>query len=521
MDDLMLRRRVLLGLLNEEYIIFADPVVEQICATNWGDGVGLKPSQAARVTNSQFSGKFRENSTITSFDEYEYFTGLTTANRSEFQNDTSLVSVNIPSTLTTISALMFSGCSSLESLGTAWMDSVMYIGGSAFYNCTNLVIDDLALPNLKKLSLSAAANPEASQFAYCAKLKKVSNLGSITRMSGTTFRYCSALEEITFPSTLQSIEGTSVFQGVTALKKVHVSSVDHWLSVTLNANSCAPYYASTQTGRGLWVNNVLQTTITIPSTITSIGQFLFYNMDAIQSISIPSTVTSISAEAFYKCTGLTGNLDLRGISLGQGAFRYCTELTNVTMSGFDLGSTGIKYFPFSDAGNGTGTLNVKGSINVGYQSISSQKLGYFKHVIIEGDLTYNSGYEMNNGIYETFIIQGNVTNNNNGTVGLYYDRNSTKSLKFMEIYGTYNNKLIQQANSPAVNMIMHLKYNGIAGAADKSGASFANVTKIYVGDGSSQAADQTVLNQYLADTGWAAYSSKLDLWYNYSGEYKN
>lgn len=44
---------------------------------------------------------------------------------------------------------------------------------------------------------------------------------------------------------------------------------------------------------------------------------------------------------------------------------------------------------------------------------------------------------------------------------------------------------------------------------------------IYVGDGTSQAADQAVLDMYLADSSWASYSSKLDLWYNYTGEYKD
>ncbi|MBR6270160.1 MAG: hypothetical protein IKR30_06300, partial [Bacteroidales bacterium] len=46
------------------------------------------------------------------------------------------------------------------------------------------------------------------------------------------------------------------------------------------------------------------------------------------------------------------------------------------------------------------------------------------------------------------------------------------------------------------------------------------LSKIFVGDGSSQAADQAILSLYLADPDWAAYSSKLDLWYNYNGQYK-
>lgn len=58
------------------YIRFADPVVQEICATNWGDGAGtgISVEQAAAVTN--FAGKFTGNTEITAFPEIKYFTGL-------------------------------------------------------------------------------------------------------------------------------------------------------------------------------------------------------------------------------------------------------------------------------------------------------------------------------------------------------------------------------------------------------------------------------------------------------------
>jgi hypothetical protein len=42
-----------------------------------------------------------------------------------------------------------------------------------------------------------------------------------------------------------------------------------------------------------------------------------------------------------------------------------------------------------------------------------------------------------------------------------------------------------------------------------------NPIKIYVGDGSSAAHDDAILADYLAASGWASYSSRLDTWYNY------
>ena len=60
------------------YIRFADPIVGDICATNWGNGAGtgITKEQAAAVTN--FGDKFKGNTEITAFPEIKYFTGLKT-----------------------------------------------------------------------------------------------------------------------------------------------------------------------------------------------------------------------------------------------------------------------------------------------------------------------------------------------------------------------------------------------------------------------------------------------------------
>lgn len=121
----------------EQYIVFADPVVEQICATKWGDGVGIKPSQAALVTDSQFGTTFRQNTNITSFDEFQYFTGITSLSNYAFQACTALESIVFPSSLTTIAAQVFRDCSSLS--GTVVIpSSVTSIGNLTFAGCLSV-----------------------------------------------------------------------------------------------------------------------------------------------------------------------------------------------------------------------------------------------------------------------------------------------------------------------------------------------------------------------------------------------
>lgn len=54
-----------------KYIKFADPVVEQICAQKWGDGIGITLAQAKSVND--LGTTFRNNTEITSFTELPMF----------------------------------------------------------------------------------------------------------------------------------------------------------------------------------------------------------------------------------------------------------------------------------------------------------------------------------------------------------------------------------------------------------------------------------------------------------------
>ena len=76
------------------------------------------------------------------------------------------------------------------------------------------------------------------------------------------------------------------------------------------------------------------TSITIPDNVTSIGQYAFYNCTSLTSITIPDSVTSIGSYAFKKCTSLasvTFGADSQLTSIGYEAFRDCTSLTSITI----------------------------------------------------------------------------------------------------------------------------------------------------------------------------------------------
>lgn len=160
--DLLLRRRTMMAPpAREEYIIFADPVVGQICATNWGDGVGITPTQAAAVTNAQFGTTFRNNTQITSFDELKYF-GITSIPENAFQGCTNLVSITLPTSVTSIDRYAFQNCTGLTGTFTI-PSSVTSIGAYAFQNCTGLtgvkvLSSQVSFPSLNYIN---------GAFAYC------------------------------------------------------------------------------------------------------------------------------------------------------------------------------------------------------------------------------------------------------------------------------------------------------------------------------------------------------------------
>ncbi len=74
------------------------------------------------------------------------------------------------------------------------------------------------------------------------------------------------------------------------------------------------------------------TSVTIPGSVTSIGEYAFYGCSGLTSVTIPNSVTSIGANAFYGCSGLTAVTISNSVtSIGAGAFEGCSGLTSVTI----------------------------------------------------------------------------------------------------------------------------------------------------------------------------------------------
>lgn len=74
------------------------------------------------------------------------------------------------------------------------------------------------------------------------------------------------------------------------------------------------------------------TKITIPKSVTSIGEAAFLGCSSLTSINIPSSVATIGTYVFNSCSSLTSvNIPNSVTSIGKGTFTGCTSLTSVNI----------------------------------------------------------------------------------------------------------------------------------------------------------------------------------------------
>ena len=124
------------------------------------------------------------------------------------------------------------------------------------------------------------------------------------------------------------------------------------------------------------------TSLTLPSSVTSIGESAFKGCSGLTSLTLPSGVTSIGEAAFSGCSGLTSlTIPSSVTSIDHNAFSGCSGLTSIYVYLEKLPELGTYIFSGCDANNckvyvPTGT----------YDDYLVSEFGYFEN-IVEFDAT--------------------------------------------------------------------------------------------------------------------------------------
>ena len=351
-------------------IDFADAEVKRICVENWdtnGDGE-LSYKEAAAVTDLgvAFRASYESpNTSVTSFNELQYFTGLSEIGEYAFSYCTKLMSITLPETIEKLGCYAFQRCpfehvllpeslldidhEVFESLTTIHIPrNVRSINRtSGLYGCplSGITVDadnpyfcakDGVLFNkdmtklicypMKKEGVSYSVPSGVSIIGSCAfystKLTEVLFPESLRVIEGSAFRYARRLSEsLVLPSGLLEI-GWDTFQYCESLSSITIpASVTSIGNAMCNGTNLQEFEVESESAFYKSVDGVLfdysgeilvnypngkeVLSYLVPQGTTTIGRRAFEYNNHLTTVTIPDSVTSIKGYAFFACNSIS------------------------------------------------------------------------------------------------------------------------------------------------------------------------------------------------------------------------
>jgi hypothetical protein len=227
-----------------------------------------------------------------------------------------LTSVTIPNTVTDIGDRAFIGCGKLTRLTLG--SGVTSIGAWAFQACGSLT--NVTIPN----SVNGIGT---YAFSGCISLTNVTIGNGVTSIGDLAFYECTSLTDVAIPNSVTNM-GSRVFQDCTSLTGLTVDAFN-------------PVYSSAD---GVLFNKSQTTLVeypcaegggyTIPTSVTSIGDYAFNGCTSLTSVTIPDSVTNVADGAFAWCTSLASVTIGHSVTwIGDYGFADCPILMGVYFKG--------------------------------------------------------------------------------------------------------------------------------------------------------------------------------------------
>ena len=269
-----------------------------------------------------------------------------------------LTSVTIPNSVTSIGKDAFLGCTGLTSVTIP--NSVTSIERGAFSNCDGLT--SVTIPN-------SVTSIGSSAFNWCSGLTSVTIGNSVTSIGDYAFERCSSLRKVLNFSKLNISKGSGGYGYVGYYAYVVANNaelIDNYVFAP-NGNTYALYgYMGTDTN--------LQLPEKYKGENYIIGSHAFYDCSGLTSVTIPNSVTSIGDYAFSGC-------NLKNLIIGTGVLSIGSNQSNPTKVIW------LTNTPPNGYANLAGTINYVANDN--YTQLSNIKV--YKYL--------SSYFEVNNIIY--------------------------------------------------------------------------------------------------------------------------
>ncbi len=242
-----------------------------------------------------------------------------------FKGYRSIEEIEFSSSLKTIGASAFMGCTSLKTLVVP--ATLETIGASAFEGCSKLNALSFAADRATVLDLGEGA------FKACGKLASVSLPANANVISNSLFEDCTALESFSIPANVTSI-GDAAFRNCVKLTKIEIGKnvLTVGASAFWGSGVAEIKYAQGATLATIGVNafrDCAITALTIPATVTEIGDGAFKNCSMIKTLQLPKSVVTLGESAFENCSSLetlTFATDAALKTIGAKAFSGCQAL---------------------------------------------------------------------------------------------------------------------------------------------------------------------------------------------------
>ncbi len=306
-----------------------------------------------------------------------------------FSNCSGLSSLTISNSVTSIGQQAFTGCSGLENIkveiGNTIYDSRNNCN-AIIETVTNQLISGCKNTNIPN-SVTSIGN---YAFSGCSGLTSVTIPNSVTSIGEYAFVNCSGLTSVDFPNTVTSIGRSAfdntlwydnqpdglVYAGLMAYKYKGAMPDNTQLNIREGTIRILPRCFEYCSGL---------TSVTIPNSVTSIGEYAFVNCSGLTLITIPNSVISIDTGAFQYCSGLTSVIIPNSVTeIGGATFAVCSNLTSVTI-GTSVTSIGGWAFGGCSGLTRVNICDIGKWCNISFNDITSNPLFYAHHLYFNGE----------------------------------------------------------------------------------------------------------------------------------------